>query len=305
MDAIEVKNLTRRYSSGRGVFSVSLRVKEGEFFGLVGPNGAGKTTLIECIEGLRVPDEGEVFVFGVSSQKKEVKGFFGAQLQEQVPFSRMRVEELLFLFSIAYEKSFSVNELLAMVELQEERRMFYEHLSGGQKQRLRLAIALAGRPKLVFLDEPTTGLDPHSRRMFWDLLRKLRQELGLTLFLTSHYMEEVEVLCDRIGVLVAGKLVAVGSPSDIVSQYGSTLFVRVVVEKEKMLERLSSLSCVMAVKKQRGTEGVFHILSREMFLQELGKLLTEGNIRVYDLEFDSGSLEDVVVEIAAGGSYEK
>lgn len=305
MDAIEVKGLTRRYPSGRGVFSISLQIKEGEFFGLVGPNGAGKTTLIECIEGLRVPDEGEAFLFGVSSRKKEVKGFFGAQLQEQVPFSRLRVEELLALVCASYEKSFSVDELVKMVGLSEERRMFYEHLSGGQKQRLRLAMAIAGKPRVVFLDEPTTGLDPHARRMFWDLLRHLRQELGLTLFLTSHYMEEVEVLCDRVGVLVDGKLMAIGSPSEIVKRYGSTLFVRLVVAKENMIERIASLESVITIKRRYGTEVVFQVSSRERFLHELGGLLGGGDVRVYDLEFDSGSLEDVVVGMTAGEGHGK
>ncbi len=297
MFAIEVRNVTKRYPSGKGVFDLSVEVKEGECFGLVGPNGAGKTTFIEIIEGLRIPDSGASFVFGVSSREERVRSFFGAQIQENVLLSRLRVFEIVEVASSAYRDGFSVSELLEMVGLVTEKRSFYEHLSGGQRQRLRLAMALAGKPRLLFLDEPTTGLDPHSRRAFWELLQSLREKLGMTIFLTSHYMEEVEVLCDRVGLLVDGRFVCVGTPSEVVAKYGNTVFVRIVVDEKSNLTRVQAFASVLEVVEQDEREGVFRIVSREAFLRDLGELMREKEVRLYNIEFDSGSLEDVVVQL--------
>jgi len=299
---VEVKGVSKIYSEKKGVFDISFGVEEGEFFGLVGPNGAGKTTLIEIIEGIRVPDRGESFVCGVSYRKKEVRSYMGVQLQENIPFARLRVEEILRLACSAYPDGFTVGELIERVGLSSERRVFYPYLSGGNKQKLRLALALAGKPRVLFLDEPTTGLDPHARRSFWELLQRLRQELSITFFLTSHYMEEVEFLCDRVMVLDEGKIVASGSPEEIIRQYGSRVWARVVADSFDSLDAIAKSGVVSRVEWLSEKEGRFQIVSREEFLKVLGDLIHGRSLKIFDLEFDSSSLEDVVVSLTKGES---
>jgi ABC-2 type transport system ATP-binding protein len=221
-DAVRCRDLHKRYGDVVAVDGLSLAVRRGECFGLLGPNGAGKTTTIEILEGLLAPDGGEVEVLGLTWRHHEgaLRQRLGVQLQETQLAEKLTVEETLRLFRSFYHRGHSVDELLAMVELEGKRTSWVGRLSGGQKQRLALACALAGAPELVFLDEPTTGLDPQSRRQLWDLVRRIRAAGG-TIVLTTHYMEEAEILCDRVAVVDHGRVIALGAPHDLIASLGA------------------------------------------------------------------------------------
>ena len=223
--AVVVEGLRKVYGEplagpGRGVVAVdgiSFEVHEGEIFGMVGPNGAGKTTTIECIEGLRRPNEGRLQVLGLDPQRDghELRQRIGVQLQEAELASRIKVWEAMDLFASFYPRSIDWQELLEQMGLADKRKAAFAKLSGGQKQRLFIALALVNDPELIFLDELTTGLDPQARRAMWDLVRSIRDR-GKTVFLTTHYMEEAEQLCDRVAIIDHGKLVALDSPEKLI-----------------------------------------------------------------------------------------
>jgi ABC-2 type transport system ATP-binding protein len=220
--ALHCRNLRKSYGDVVAVDGLSLEVARGECFGLLGPNGAGKTTTIEILEGLLMPDGGDVEVLGMTwrAHEQELRQRLGVQLQETQLPDKLTVEETVRLFRTFYRRGHSVDELLRMVELESKRRSWVGKLSGGQKQRLALACALAGRPELLFLDEPTTGLDPQSRRQLWDLLRTTRAGGG-TILLTTHYMEEAEILCDRVAVVDHGRVIASGTPRELIASLGA------------------------------------------------------------------------------------
>ncbi|HEX6322285.1 MAG TPA: ABC transporter ATP-binding protein [Vicinamibacterales bacterium] len=216
MLAIRCLNLRKRYADVVAVDGLDLEVRAGECFGLLGPNGAGKTTTIEILEGLNSPDEGDVEVLGMrwGSHDHQLRQKLGIQLQETQLNEKLTVEETLRLFRSFYDEGAAVDEVLARVQLEPKRRAQVGKLSGGQKQRLSVGCALVGRPALLFLDEPTTGLDPQSRRQLWDLLEDFRREGG-TILLTTHYMDEAEVLCDRLAIIDHGRVIAEGSPAQL------------------------------------------------------------------------------------------
>ncbi len=220
--AVRSEGLSKRYGDVVAVNGLSLDVARGECFGLLGPNGAGKTTTIEILEGLLVPDEGEVEVFGLrwDQHERELRQRLGIQLQETQLAEKLTVEETLRLFRSFYERGRSVDDLLRIVELEPKRRSWVGKLSGGQKQRLSVACALAGAPDLLFLDEPTTGLDPQSRRQLWEVLNRFRAEGG-TILLTTHYMDEAETLCDRVAIVDEGKVLTLGTPKALISALGA------------------------------------------------------------------------------------
>src|SRR6202795_4126463 len=205
--AIVVDGLRKRYGSLVAVDGISFRVKEREIFGLLGPNGAGKTTTVEILEGLRGADEGQVIVAGIDVRKdpEKVKNMIGVQLQSSAFFDGLSLLELLDMFAALYGRAVDATAILKKVDLTEKARSTVTKLSGGQKQRFSIATALVNEPQILFLDEPTTGLDPQARRNLWDLIRTLRDE-GRTVMLTTHYMEEAEVLCDRVAVMEGGKI---------------------------------------------------------------------------------------------------
>ena len=207
--SIQVKNLNKYYKKGKiqAVSDVTFEVKKGEVFGILGPNGAGKTTTLEMIEGLRKVDDGEVTVAGVKVSDKnrnELQEKIGVQLQSSSYFSHLKLKEILSLFGSFYRNSQSPEELLEMVNLSKKANAYVQDLSGGQAQRFSIIAALVNDPEVVFLDEPTTGLDPQIRRSLWDLVRKINEK-GKTIVLTTHYMEEAEELCDRIAIMDSGK----------------------------------------------------------------------------------------------------
>jgi ABC-2 type transport system ATP-binding protein len=225
--AVRCAGLVKRYGEVVAVDGLSFEVHRGECFGLLGPNGAGKTTTIEILEGLLPPDAGEVEVLGLSwsSNGTELRQRLGIQLQETQLAEKLTVEETLRLFRSFYHDGRSVDELLQIVELEAKRRSWVGKLSGGQKQRLALACALAGDPDLLFLDEPTTGLDPQSRRQLWGLLARFRAAGG-SILITTHYMDEAETLCNRVGIVDQGKMIAMGEPQDLIASLGAPQVVK-------------------------------------------------------------------------------
>jgi ABC-2 type transport system ATP-binding protein len=227
--AVTCNGLHKRYGDVVAVNDLSLTVERGECFGLLGPNGAGKTTTIEILEGLLTPDAGDVEVLGLrwKSHERELRERLGIQLQETQLAEKLTVEETLAMFRSFYVDGPPVDELIAVVELDSKRNSRVGKLSGGQRQRLSLACALAGDPDLLFLDEPTTGLDPQSRRQLWDTLRRFR-EGGGTILLTTHYMDEAETLCDRVAIVDHGRVIALGAPKELIASLGAP---RVVVHQ--------------------------------------------------------------------------
>jgi ABC-2 type transport system ATP-binding protein len=216
--AVRCESLTKRYGDVTAVDGLSLTVRRGECFGLLGPNGAGKTTTIEILEGLLAPDAGQVEVLGLSwrTDDEQLRQRLGIQLQETQLAEKLTVEETLRLFRSFYHRGRTIPELLAVVGLEGKRASWVGKLSGGQKQRLAVACALAGAPDLLFLDEPTTGLDPQSRRQLWGVLERFRAEGG-TIVITTHYMDEAETLCDRVAVVDHGRVIALGTPKELIA----------------------------------------------------------------------------------------
>jgi len=248
--AIVARNLHKRYGATVAVRGLDLHIRRGECFGLLGPNGAGKTTTIEILEGLTHPDEGEVRILGMCWERdaKRIRPRLGIQLQETRLTGKQRVEEVIRLFRSFYPAGPTVDELLAKVQLEEKRRAFVRELSGGQKQRLSIACALAGAPDILFLDEPTTGLDPQSRRALWDVCEAFRSEGG-TILLTTHFMDEAERLADRIAIMDQGQILVQGTPArlvdDLAGQHTIEVEATIAVDPET-LESLPSVRRVVA-----------------------------------------------------------
>jgi ABC-2 type transport system ATP-binding protein len=234
---IQVKNLVKNYGDFQAVKGISFDVYEGEIFGLLGPNGAGKSTTLEIIETLREKTSGEVWVngFNLDKQPQEIKKAIGVQLQTSGYYPNLNLLELITLFSGLYNRKTNPLELLEMVNLKDKARAKVKELSGGQKQRFSVAITLINNPKVVFLDEPTTGLDPQARRNLWDLVRNIRDK-GATVIITTHYMDEAEVLCDRVAIIDSGKIIALDSPDLLIDQLVSTGFERPKEMKKANLE---------------------------------------------------------------------
>jgi ABC-2 type transport system ATP-binding protein len=220
--AIEVDGLRKRYGDLQAVDGISFRVERGEIFGMLGPNGAGKTTTVEIVEGLRTADAGRVTVLGhdISREPRAVKERIGVQLQTPSLLPRLTVVEVVELFGALFRRALPAGDVIRMVGLEESRRRLAGKLSGGQAQRLSIAIALVNDPEVVFLDEPTTGLDPQARANLWELIERIRAG-GATVLLTTHYMEEAERLCDRVAIVDRGRIVAIDSPRALIEQHFS------------------------------------------------------------------------------------
>jgi ABC-2 type transport system ATP-binding protein len=214
---IKVTGLTKRYGSKTTVKNISFTVKEGEVFGILGPNGAGKTTTLEMIEALRPIDGGTVILDGIDVQKDpaRVKEIIGIQLQSTAFFDKLTLREQLKMFDGLYGETTNPDELLAEVQLTDKAKSYVEKLSGGQRQRFSIAAALINKPRVLFLDEPTTGLDPQARRNLWDLITAIKAK-GITVVLTTHYMDEAELLCDRIAIMDNGEIVTIDTPTNLV-----------------------------------------------------------------------------------------
>ncbi len=216
---VEVKNLKKKYGDKQAVDGVSFKVKKGEIFGILGPNGAGKTTTLEMMETLRSIDSGSVVIDGVDVKKdpQAIKYLIGVQPQSPAFQDKTRLTEVVEMFAAAYGEKVDPMEFLRDVDLQDKAKSYVESLSGGQKQRLSITTALVHGPKVFFLDEPTTGLDPQARRHLWELIEKVRDR-GISVIMTTHYMDEAEILCDRIAVMDNGKIIAEDTPQNLIKQ---------------------------------------------------------------------------------------
>jgi ABC-2 type transport system ATP-binding protein len=296
--AVRCRGLVKRYPDVVAVAGLDLEVERGECFGLLGPNGAGKTTTIEILEGLIEQDEGEVEVLGRRwrEHRAELRQRLGVQLQETQLTDKLTVEETLRLFRSFFDEGPPVTELLDIVELGSKRQSFVGKLSGGQKQRLSVACAFAGRPDLLFLDEPTTGLDPQSRRQLWEVLQRFRAE-GRTILLTTHYMDEAHVLCDRVGIMDRGRLIALGTPRELVASLGAEHVVEFGVEGAMPPE--ATLTALPGVHGMAHRDGHITLATAELHatvpalldcLRDLGAPLSL-------LSTHSATLEDVFVSL--------
>ncbi len=216
---LKVKNLQKSYNDKKVVDGISFEVKKGEIFGILGPNGAGKTTTLEMIEALRPIDGGEVTIDGVDVAKNpyDIRAMIGVQPQSPAFQDKTKLTELIEMFASAYGEKVNPKEFLDDVQLGEKADSFVENLSGGQKQRFSIAAALVHNPKVFFMDEPTTGLDPQARRHLWDLVKEVRDR-GISVILTTHYMDEAEILCDRIAVMDNGKIISLDTPHNLITQ---------------------------------------------------------------------------------------
>lgn len=234
---IEVRELVKNYGSFQAVKGISFEVMEGEIFGLLGPNGAGKSTTLEIIETLRDKTSGKVFVDGIDLDKdpNAIKKIIGVQLQTSGYYPGLNLKELVELFSGLYNQKVEPLELLDKVNLRDKAKAKFKELSGGQKQRFSIATTLINRPRIIFLDEPTTGLDPQARRNLWDLVKNIRQQ-GTTVIITTHYMDEAEYLCDRVAIIEAGKIVALESPDKLIDDLVASGFERPKQVKKANLE---------------------------------------------------------------------
>jgi ABC-2 type transport system ATP-binding protein len=234
---LEVSNLVKRYGDLVAVNNISFSVHRQEIFGILGPNGAGKTSTLEMIETLRSIDGGEVFLNGleVHTHAQEVKRLIGVQLQSSSFFDKLNLKELLLLFGEMYGRVVDYHKLLAEVELEDKAKAQVGQLSGGQKQRFSIAAALVNEPLVIFLDEPTTGLDPQARRHLWGVIKRIRAE-GKTIVLTTHYMEEAEELCDRVAIMDQGKIIALDRPQELVRHLLAGGFTKERVERLANLE---------------------------------------------------------------------
>ena len=224
---ISVKNLVKHYGDFQAVKGISFDVQEGEIFGLLGPNGAGKSTTLEIIETLREKTSGEVIVdgFNLDKQPNEIKKIIGVQLQSSGYYPGLNLTELIQLFAGLYNKTVDPTTLLDTVNLRDKAKNKYKELSGGQKQRFSIATTLINTPKIIFLDEPTTGLDPQARRNLWDLIRQIRDK-GTTVIITTHYMDEAEVLCDRVAIIDSGKIISLATPDQLIDDLLASGFER-------------------------------------------------------------------------------
>jgi ABC-2 type transport system ATP-binding protein len=250
---IRVTGLRKHYGETRAVDGVSFEVPAGTVFGLLGPNGAGKTTTVEVLEGLRTPDAGEVQVLGVDAVQHpdDLKPRIGVSLQTAALYPKLTVVEVLDLFRGFYPKGRSSDELIRLMDLDEKRSTRTQDLSGGQRQRLSVALALVNDPELVFLDEPTTGMDPAARRALWDVILGLRAQ-GRTILLTTHYMEEAEILCDRLAIMVHGHVLEEGTVNELISRRFKERAVRFDRIDGLPDERLAAMTGVSSVKHENG-----------------------------------------------------
>ena len=234
---ITVDQLVKTYDGKNVVDGVSFEVKKGEIFGILGPNGAGKTTTLEMLEALRPIDGGVATIDGINVAKKpkDIKNIIGIQLQSTAFYDKLTLREQLKMFGSLYGRTVDTEALLAKVQLTEKAKNYVEQLSGGQKQRFAIASTLVNNPKVLFLDEPTTGLDPQARRNLWDLIKKIRDE-GITILLTTHYMDEAELLCDRLAIMDSGKIITIDTPHNLIQQLLARGFKKEQVVEQANLE---------------------------------------------------------------------
>jgi ABC-2 type transport system ATP-binding protein len=297
--AIIVKDLHKSYNGFEAVRGVDLEVRNGEVFGLLGPNGAGKTTTIEILEGLRPRTSGSVSVLGFDPARdsKEVKARIGVCLQATNLPDKMKVHEALDLFAAFYDRNTDRDKLLQRLQLWDKRDAFYKSLSGGQKQRVALALALLNEPTLLFLDEPTTGLDPQIRHEIHGVIQDLKQERR-SILITTHYIEEAERLCDRVAIIDAGKIIELGTPREIQQRVLGTTLVEVTTNEPMPLDLLpEALRDEKHVTRDEGRTLSMQTESAAALIVELVKWIDQQKLRLVDIHLKRPTLEDVFIEL--------
>ena len=297
--ALQVRNLRKAYQDVVAVDSLDLEVHSGECFGLLGPNGAGKTTTVEICEGLNTPDSGEVLVLGRrwGQHDRDLRQLLGISLQETQFSEKLTVDETVQLFRSFYDRGPSPADVIAMVQLQEKARSRVGALSGGQKQRLALACALVGDPELLFLDEPTTGLDPQSRRQLWELIERFKAD-GRSILLTTHYMDEAERLCDRVAIVDHGRMIALGTPQALIARLEAEHVVEFALAEPSVIDETSlrGLDGVCAAERRNGTYRLQVSELHRVMPSLLGELRRQG-AQLAELRTHSATLEDVFVSL--------
>jgi ABC-2 type transport system ATP-binding protein len=293
---IAVKDLKKAYKNFEAVRGISFEVKKGEIFGILGPNGAGKTTTLEIMEGLKQQDSGSCVVLGFDNRKfaREIKKRIGVQLQSSEFFDFLTISELLVMFASLYDISIDPIETLKQVNLENKANNTVKELSGGQKQRFMIASALSHKPSIIFLDEPTTGLDPKARRDIWELIKELNNQ-GTTIVLTTHYMEEAEYLCDRVAIMDSGKILKIDPPQKLISEvsnyYQLSFFTNDIVDT-KVFDGIATAQNVFLELPKVVIE-----LSETSGFNEVVQKLHQNNISHSFLTLKSATLEDVYLRL--------
>jgi ABC-2 type transport system ATP-binding protein len=299
MPRVVVQDLRKQYDGTRAVDGVSFEIAEGEIFGLLGPNGAGKTTTVECVIGLREPDAGVVEVCGIDARRRpnDVKQRIGASLQSTALQDKITPREALALYGGFYARRASPQALLERFALLDKADAPFDSLSGGQRQRLALALAFVNHPEVVFLDEPTTGLDPHARRELHGDIGRMKQD-GHTVLLTTHYLDEAEQLCDRIAIIDRGRVIAAGAPRELMARSAAMPAVSFVTNKPVPRSALETLTEVEGLQGD-GSSWRFQSTGINRAVAELMQLLESAQIDVVELHVQKASLEDVFIELTA------
>jgi ABC-2 type transport system ATP-binding protein len=294
---IDVKGLIKNYGTFSAVKGIHFQVCKGEIFGLLGPNGAGKTTTLEMLVGLRKPDGGTAVIgpYDILRELSEVKEIIGVQLQSTTLFELLTVEEILQMYASFYPSHISIPQIIDDMLLTEKRKSRIKSLSGGQKQRLAIALALVHDPLVVFLDEPTTGLDPQARRTLWDIVLDLKEK-GKTIVLSTHYMDEAHVLCDRVAIMDQGKLIALDTPTQLVKSLHSESALEFRILQHTEIDDFSGLNGV----KKAGKQNDVYVLYSDHLQTTLTSLIhfaAEKQLQLVDLQTRTATLEDVFIHM--------
>jgi ABC-2 type transport system ATP-binding protein len=301
---IEVENLKKRYSDFYAVNGVSFEVHKGEVFGLLGPNGAGKTTTMEMLVGLRKPDEGTAVIAGFNVQKEtnKIKETIGIQLQSTSLFELLTVKEIIEMYASFYPSHVPVQPLIDEMILTEKQNSLVKGLSGGQKQRLAIALAIIHDPQVIFLDEPTTGLDPQARRTLWDIVLNLRNK-GKTIFLSTHYMDEAHVLADRIGIMDKGKLIALDTPNNLVNSIQAESAIEFKTDEPLPKENFTGIKGVKSVVVNHDFVTLYTGDLQETLIDFM-QVSKERTISFSELRTRTATLEDVFLHMTGRGLRE-
>ncbi len=291
-EVIKVENLRKYYKDVKAVDGISFEVRYGEVFAFLGPNGAGKTTTIEILEGLKSYTEGKIYYFGeeVKEIGPKIKERIGVLLQETRLIDQLTVRETFSFFSSFYQKTLPIEYLLELVSIKEKKNSFIKNLSGGQKQRVALGLALVNDPEVIFLDEPTTGLDPQARHNVWEIIEKLKKD-GKTIFLTTHYMEEAETLADYVYIIDHGHIIAKGSPSSLISSMGQESVIEFKLSKNK------NLTPPFDNVKQKEDTYIIEIKDIPHAMEKLFVWVRKNGIEVSDIFIRRPNLEDLFLEL--------
>lgn len=296
IDAIQVDRLTKRYGSLVAVNGISFSVNRGEIFAFLGPNGAGKTTTVEMLECLRKPTSGKALVLGldIAKDKMAIKKRTGVLPQDFYTYERLTVKETIQYYAGVFDSHPDVDGLMKLVDLEDKKNVLFKHLSGGLKQRLGIAVALVNDPELIFLDEPSAGLDPKARHGVWHLIDGLHKQ-GKTVFLTTHYMEEAEVLADRVGIIHNGSIVAMDAPQKLISEYGKRNLLILKKTSHQAVTNIEKLG-VKANYDQTAEDVIVH-LNHAVGVSEVLHSLSSANVPFGELQLRRSSLEDVFLNL--------